>query len=109
MNAEHRSGPTGHAPDTSGERPRDLDPTSLVEDLLFGIERAEIDLPHTVLSRNALTGEASYSGPYASGLTALSAAEAEHTLEVQGGGDGQITFQVAALYPPLEPVRRPSS
>jgi hypothetical protein len=91
----------------SGPTTPEPDPARLVADLLFGIEHDEIDLPHIVLSRTVATGEVSYSGPYPDGLSALSAAEVEHAVEVDGGGDGQITFHVAALYPPLSPPADP--
>jgi hypothetical protein len=100
------SGSDRAADEPDRTRSGSTDHVDLVADLLFGIERAEIDLPHIVLSRHA-SGDVSYSGPYDSGLSALRAAELEHTIEVAAGGDGEITFHVAALYPPLDAERRP--
>lgn len=101
------SGPRELAEEPEGEaRPAiGRDPVTMVTDLLVGMERAEIDLPHIVLSRSAHTDEINFSGPYSCGLTALQAAEAEHLMELKSGGDGELTFHVAPLYPPvMEPV-----
>jgi hypothetical protein len=98
-------GPGGRAEEPPSERRAEPDPESLVADVFFAMEQAEIDLPHIVLSRSAVTGEVGYSGPYATGLQAMEAAELEHAREVEGGGAGEVTFHVAALYPPLEADR----
>jgi hypothetical protein len=74
----------------------------MVARMMCGIAMAELDLPHIVLTRNAATGEATYSGPYQTGLGALAAAEAEWEVDRDAGGVGDITFHVAALYPPLD-------
>jgi hypothetical protein len=98
------SGSEGPVQDPAPQR-AGTDPTDLVEHLLFEMEQAEIDLPHIVLSRQAATGDISCSGPYPDGISALRAAELEHTIEVDAGGQGEITFHVAALYPPLDIAR----
>lgn len=97
------SGPIELAEEPEGEAGSGTgrDPACFVTDLLVGMEQAEIDLPHIVLSRSAETGEVNYSGPYSCGLNALQAAEVEHLMELEAGGDGEITFHVAPLYPPV--------
>jgi hypothetical protein len=100
---EPMSRPSGTAEDPDAVPTGAVDHAGLVADMLFDLERREIDMPHVVISRHVTTGELSYSGPYSSAISALQAAELEHTLELYGGGDGQITFHVAALYPPLAP------
>ena len=75
---------------------------NLVARVLYGIAVAELDMPHIVLTRSTDTGETTYSGPYATGLEALAAAESEWRVDREAGGGGDISFHVAALYPALE-------
>jgi hypothetical protein len=78
---------------------------NVVSRVLYGIALAELDMPHIVVTRSTDTGEATFSGPYATGLEALAAAEAESQVDRQAGGRGDITFHVSALYPALEDTR----
>ncbi|WP_270888707.1 hypothetical protein [Pedococcus sp. 5OH_020] len=71
---------------------------------IFDLEVAEMGMPHIVLTRSPDTGAVSYSGPYDSGLDAMEAAERERQADLEAGGQGEVTFEVAALYSPLPPV-----
>jgi hypothetical protein len=71
-------------------------------DLLYRLEVAELSRPHIVVTRDRRTGRESFSGPYPSAVGALCAAETEYQVDRDGGGLGELTFHVAALYPPLE-------
>jgi len=75
---------------------------NLVARVLCSIAIAELDMPHIVLTRSIDTGETTYSGPYETGLKALAAAEAELQVDHDAGGRGDLSFQVAALYPALD-------
>jgi F420-dependent methylenetetrahydromethanopterin dehydrogenase len=63
--------------------------------------RAEMDLPHIVFSRDARGGMDSFSGPYATAIEALVAADVEQQIEREAAGDHTMTFHIAALYPAL--------
>lgn len=64
---------------------------------------AEMDLPHIVLCRDSRGAPASFSGPYASAIDALVAADIERQIESESDGQEALTFHVAALYPALDP------
>jgi len=78
----------------------DWSPLKAVESVLCSIEAAELSLPHIVITRDGHTGRMSFAGPYPTSLEALVAAETESRVDRDGGASG-LTFQVAALYPPL--------
>ncbi|SDP59411.1 hypothetical protein SAMN04489867_3056 [Pedococcus dokdonensis] len=69
-----------------------------ISDFLVAMELSELDLPHIVLTRGDDFGVVTYSGPYLHAVDALTAAEAQHRIQVNSGG-GDLTFHVAALYP----------
>jgi hypothetical protein len=86
---------------------------NLAARVLYGIAMAELGLPHIVVTRSTESGETTYSGPYATGPEALAAADVEWQLDRDAGGRGDLSFRVAAIYPPLEdsgerPEPRPS-
>jgi hypothetical protein len=64
---------------------------------------AEMDLPHIVLCRDSRGVSASFSGPYASAVEALVAADIEQQIESESDGQDALTFHVYALYPALDP------
>jgi hypothetical protein len=71
-------------------------------DLLYRLEVAELSRPHIVVTRDRRTGRECFSGPYPTVLGALCAAETEYQVDRDGGGLGELSFHVAALYPPLQ-------
>jgi hypothetical protein len=77
-----------------------------IRQIMFAMERDEIDLPHVVVTTVAACGSATYSGPYADGLEALSVAQAEHQADIAAGGTGDVRYSVAALYPAVD-LREP--
>jgi hypothetical protein len=69
---------------------------------MYSLEVAELDMPHVVVTVVEGCPTATFSGPYPNGLTALTAAEAEHQADRAAGGTGDVTFCVAALYPAVD-------
>jgi hypothetical protein len=76
---------------------------NLVGRVLTGIAVAELELPHIVFTRSRDGSHATYSGPYESGILALAAADAEWRADRDRGGEEDLTFHVAALYPAIDP------
>ncbi|SDP59530.1 hypothetical protein SAMN04489867_3061 [Pedococcus dokdonensis] len=91
--------------DALGE-PQARDPWNFTR-LLYDLEASEIDLPHVVICRAPGADVDSFSGPYPSALEALMAAEIQNRVERAAGGVGEVTFHVAAIYPPFETPRLP--
>ena len=75
-----------------------------LSDFLVELTSAEMDLPHIVLCKGPRGATTSYSGPYATAIEALVAADAEQQIERAADGREALTFHVAALYPALPPA-----
>jgi hypothetical protein len=73
-----------------------------VSELFTELTIAEAKMPHIVICRSPFDETSSYSGPYASGLDALVAAEREQQLEAARDGGEALRFVVAPLYPALD-------
>lgn len=73
-------------------------------DFLTELEIEEVDMPHIVLCRRPDNlYPASFSGPYATVVEALVAADYEQRQEQTRDGARSLTFTVAPLYPGLMP------
>ena len=70
--------------------------------IMLSLEIDEIDLPHVVVTSIVGGGSPTFSGPYDSGLAALTVADAERRAHFAAGGEGDVRFSVAPLYPPLD-------
>ena len=71
---------------------------------LVGIEADDVDeveRPHVVVTLDTRTGAATFSGPYRTALGALCAADVEYQVDRDQGGNGELTFHVAALHAPV--------
>lgn len=73
-----------------------------LSDYLAEITSAEAELPHIVICCSSFNQPLSYSGPYASGLVAVIAADREQRLEQSADRDMALRFTVAPLYPALD-------
>jgi hypothetical protein len=73
-----------------------------VSDYLAEITSAEAALPHIVICHSSFNQRLSYSGPYASGLEAVIAADREQCLEQSADRADALSFTVAPLYPALD-------
>ena len=79
-----------------------------VADFVVDLAMAELAQPHIVVCLSPGAGGASYSGPYATGLEALIAAEEEADSCAVHAEDERDRFEyrVAPLYPASLPTRR---
>ena len=82
--------------------PRGAGDMERIAKIMYSMEVNEIDMPHVVVTSVAACGSATFSGPYASGLAALTVADAERRADFAAGGDGDVRFTVVPLYPPLD-------
>lgn len=71
--------------------------------MAYSMEVAEMDMPHVVVTRASGYQTLTLSGPYASGMDALVAADFECGNDRRFGA-GDLSFHVVPLYPALELV-----
>lgn len=69
-------------------------------EVLFRVEVTELTRPHIVVTRDVLSGRVSFAGPYPSAVAALCAADTEAQVAKDLWGGSDLSFSVAALYPP---------
>jgi hypothetical protein len=75
-----------------------------VADYVVGVALREAALPHIVVYEGSGDGPFACSGPYATGVEAMIAAEREAALEGWTRADRPMPFGIAPLYPPLDVV-----
>jgi len=75
-----------------------------ITDVIVSDAVGEIDSCHIVVCTDPITGVVAYSGPYASGLSALYAAEQDLRAELSCDPKSSMRFSVAPLLSPGGPV-----
>lgn len=73
----------------------------LLEDQLVRQELEEMNRPHVLVCTDTHSGQLTLSGPFADGVTALAAAEADARAMDQISADHTLVFRVQPLYEPL--------
>ena len=71
------------------------------DDVLVSVAIEDLERPHIVVCRTRSGAVTAVSGPYATGVAALVAADWEHHLERASGHRPEVVFSVAALYPAM--------
>jgi hypothetical protein len=67
----------------------------------FDLEVEEGRRRYLVVTLDTRTGEKSFAGPFRTAIAALCTADVEYQVDRDQGGQGELTFHVAPLLPPL--------
>jgi F420-dependent methylenetetrahydromethanopterin dehydrogenase len=74
--------------------------TELLMRRVAATEAEEVSLPHILITLDVVTNVVTYSGPYASAVDALRAADVERSRQEQRHPDWRVTIDVAPLFAP---------